>query len=182
MYGSSNFRPQKNQVVPAIFKCKSMQKRDGWFSGYASVFDEVDAQNDRVMRGAFLSTLHKWGMQGQFPKMLWQHESSEPIGLWHKVQEDAMGLYVEGNLLLEVQKAREAYALMKAGILDSLSIGYQVIEAIQGRKSQVRLLTQIDLFEISLVTFAANAKAKVMAIKDYFNPLMKENHDAEYAH
>src|SRR5690242_711777 len=97
---------QKNQVVPASFHCKTLQKNTSWFAGYASVFDEVDAQNDRVMRGAFKSTLQKWQSQGQFPKMLWQHESTEPIGQWQRVCEDATGLYVEGALLLEVQKAR----------------------------------------------------------------------------
>jgi HK97 family phage prohead protease len=127
VYGTHYLCSQKNRVVPASFHCKSLQKNTSWFAGYASVFDEVDSQNDRVMRGAFKSTLQKYKLQGQSPKMLWQHDSTEPIGLWHQVKEDATGLYVEGTLLLEVQKAREAYALMKAGVLDSLSIGYRVV-------------------------------------------------------
>lgn len=151
------------------FKCfqiKTLQNHEGWFAGYASVFDEVDQQNDRVIRGAFAENLQKWHQQGKLPKMLWQHESNQPIGRWRKIAEDGAGLYVEGELLLDVQKAREAYALMKAGILDSLSIGYRVIEAVRSHKSQVRLLTKLELFEISLVTFAANAKAKITALKN----------------
>jgi HK97 family phage prohead protease len=165
----SSFRIKKTKVVSTTFNIKQKRKAEGCFSGYASVFDEVDIQHDLVVRGAFQETLQEWKKKSQKPKMLWQHEAQDPIGLWHHLYEDQQGLYVDGQLLLEIERAREAYVLMKAGVLDSLSIGYRVVEAIQSKNKTLRLLTKLDLFEISLVTFAANEKAKVTNLKtSYF--------------
>ncbi len=137
----------------------------GIFSGYASIFNEVDDQGDRVMKGAFLSSLATMSSKSQLPKMLWQHDVSEPIGLWDEIHEDHQGLFVKGKLILELRRAQEAYALMKAKALDSLSIGYRVIEASKSPNLKERYLTQIDLFEISLVTFPANKAAKITHVK-----------------
>lgn len=144
---------------------KGHSQIEGYFSGYASIFDEVDSQNDRVVRGAFTRTLKSWQQMAGQPKMLWQHQEENVIGVWHTIKEDQRGLYVEGALLLEVAKAKEAFVLIKQKALDGLSIGYQIKQAIKGTKpSSVRLLTDIDLHEISLVTFPANGLARILAV------------------
>jgi HK97 family phage prohead protease len=146
------------------FKITSVNEK-GYFCGYASVFNHVDDQKDVVIPGAFSTSLDKWERQGQWPKMLWQHNQKEPIGRWLFIEEDAKGLYVEGQLLLDVQKASEAYALMRAGAVDGLSIGFRVVKAGREDKSNVRFIKEVDLLEISVVTFAANQEAKITRIK-----------------
>lgn len=126
--------------------------------GYASVFDHIDSHNDRVVRGAFQECLHS----AQKPKFLWQHKDEEVIGVWHMLREDDHGLYVEGSLIPTVQKAKEAEALIAAKAIDGLSIGYRVRKAVRSPdQKSVRLLTNIDLLEISLVTFPANERARI---------------------
>ena len=133
---------------------------DGNFEGYASVFGVVDQGMDVVERGAFMKTLGRRKV-----KMLWQHETDSPIGVWDDIHEDERGLFVKGRLLKEVDKGREAMALLRAGAIDSMSIGYRTIEAIAEGDGRVRKLTEIDLFEISLVTFPMLPDAKVTAVK-----------------
>lgn len=142
---------------------------EGVFEGYASVFEHLDDQGDRVLKGAFIDSLKHWWHSGQLPKMLWQHDPTQPIGVWESLEEDGHGLRVKGRLLLDVQRGREAYALMKAVVLDSLSIGYRVLEARPGFKSGERLLSKLELHEISLVTFPANDRAKITQVKNLFN-------------
>lgn len=144
------------------FEAKAL-RQEGTFEGYASVFEVVDDQRDRVAPGAFRRSLESHGPQGI--KLLWQHDARQPIGVWEDVREDEKGLYVKGRLLLEVQRAREAYALLKAGALDGLSIGYSTIEASFDERSGVRRITEVDLWEVSLVTFPANMQARVGAVK-----------------
>jgi hypothetical protein len=140
---------------------------EGSFKGYASVFHHLDDQGDRVLPGAFTKTLADWRRQGIPPKMLWQHNQAEPIGWWKTIHEDHKGLYVEGQLLLSLRKAQEIYEMLKNRMIDGLSIGCRVIEAEQGEKPGERLLKTIDLFEISLVTFAANTKARILTVKSH---------------
>lgn len=155
----------KNTKIKAPFEIKFIEQ-EGIFSGYASVFNDLDEQGDRVLKGAFQASLAKCHYKKQMPKMLWQHDSEQPIGIWHMIREDQKGLYVEGQLLLDVQRGREAYALLKAGVLDSLSIGYQVVEAEKGGTTGERKLKKVDLFEISLVTFPANTAARITRVKN----------------
>jgi HK97 family phage prohead protease len=139
-------------------------KEEGILKGYASIFDIIDDQNDRVLKGAFRQSLLDAKVQGTMPKMLWQHDPKEPIGVWHRIEEDDKGLYVEGKLLLSLQRASEAFDLIKTGVLDSLSIGYRIVESFKGDKGE-RLLNKVDLHEISVVTFPANAHAKLTSYK-----------------
>lgn len=134
----------------------------GRFAGYASVFGIVDSQRDIVLPGAFTFTLQE--RAGQV-KLLWQHQWDEPIGVITRLFEDARGLYVEGQLLMEVARAREAYALMKAGAVRGLSIGYTPGRWVRDPDSGVRQLQSVDLWEISLVTTPANAAAQVTVVK-----------------
>lgn len=134
----------------------------GRFAGYASIFGMVDGQNDRMERGAFAETL---GDGAENIRLLWQHHVEEPIGTFTVLREDARGLYVEGQLLLDVQRAREAHALLKAGAIGGLSIGYVPIHYYIEPDTGVRVLQEVALYEVSLVTFPANSAATVHAVK-----------------
>ncbi len=152
----------KTTVLKTIFTLETKAQADGTFKGYASIFDEVDSHNDRVVRGAFKKSLASAVEEGRLPKMLWQHNEKDIIGVWTTIQEDSKGLYVEGKLLTDVTKAKEAQALIKERALDGLSIGYRVKEALCGHeKGATRLLTEVELFEISLVTFPANSGSRI---------------------
>jgi HK97 family phage prohead protease len=155
-----------NHLYPAL--CLKSCEDDGTFSGYASVFNNIDLQQEAIAKGAFSKSLYNWQSQNKMPKMLWQHDPKSPIGRWLDIYEDQHGLFVKGQLLLDVCQGREAYALLKAGILDGLSIGFQVVKAL--RQDKGRVLQEVDLHEISLVTFAANPKAKITSHKDWLNP------------
>ncbi len=136
---------------------------DGTFEGYASLFHLRDLGNDIVMPGAFADSLGQRGMRGV--KMLWQHDASQPVGIWQSISEDYRGLKVHGRLNLQVAKAREILSLMREGSVDGLSIGYRTRRAERDAKSGVRRLYQLDLWEISLVTFPMLPQARVNAVK-----------------
>jgi len=120
--------------------------------GYASLFGNCDRGGDVVAKGAYGASLTKLNSEGRAVKMLWQHDPSQPIGVWDEVREDGKGLYVRGRLLEGVERAREAAALIAAGAIDGLSIGYRTVKATKNDKGQ-RLLTELELWEVSLVTF-----------------------------
>ena len=136
---------------------------DGRFSGYASVFGEVDLGKDRIERGAFLNSLVERGARGV--RMLYQHDPVEPIGAWTVIREDARGLYVEGVLAPGVARAREVFSLMKSGALDGLSIGFRTVKARSDPKTGVRRILEADLWEISVVTFPMLPSARVSDVK-----------------
>ena len=133
----------------------------GTFRGYGSVFNHLDCDYDVVRPGAFKSTLARQTRV----KMLWQHRSSEIIGSFTSLQEDDKGLLVEGRINLGTEKGREAYALLKAGDMDGLSIGYRVKDFERDKQTGVRFLKEVDLMEISLVTMPANQRALVTDVK-----------------
>lgn len=149
---------KKNQVV------ELKASDSGSFEGYASKFGEQDQGGDVIERGAFSSSL----LERPAPqvKMLWQHEPSEPIGRWTEIKEDTQGLHVKGQLLLDLPKAQECLSMMKAGILDGLSIGYQTVKAATSTQG-VRLLKEVRLWEISLVVFPMLESAKITGVKDW---------------
>ena len=138
---------------------------DGTFEGYGSVFGVVDSYREVVRPGAFMASLTKRKAKGI--KLLWQHDSEQPIGVYEDLAEDSKGLWCKGRLLKDVSpKAAEAYGLLREGALDGLSIGYREIrtEKDTERPGVVNLL-ELDLREISIVTFAANEKARVETVK-----------------
>jgi uncharacterized protein len=137
---------------------------DGGFSGYASRFNVVDLGRDLVLPGAFAESVSRRGARGI--KMLFQHDPAEPIGVWLEVREDAHGLFARGRILPEVERGREVLALMRAGAIDGLSIGFRAVEGRTDPKSGVRRLTRIDLWEISVVTFPMLPEARVSAVKN----------------
>jgi HK97 family phage prohead protease len=130
--------------------------------GYASVFGRRDQGGDVVRAGAYAASLAALAAAGRRVKMLWQHDPAEPIGVWDEVREDAKGLYVKGRILPEVARGREAAALLAAGAIDGLSIGYRTLRAEHDEKGG-RQLTELELWEVSLVTFPMLSEARVSA-------------------
>jgi len=130
--------------------------------GYASYFGKRDNGGDIVQPGAYGLSLNALEKAGRRVKMLWQHDPSQPIGIWDEVREDERGLYVKGRLLSDVEKGREAVALVEAGAIDGLSIGYRTVKAQKDDKGR-RLLSELELWEVSLVTFPMLPEARVGA-------------------
>ena len=130
------------------------------FEGYASLFDVPDGGGDIVLRGACAASLRRCPPAAV--RMLYQHVASEPIGVWDVIREDARGLYVRGTLTSGVQRAREVRALFADGALNGLSIGFRTLRA--SRSGAHRLLREIELWEISVVTFPLLAGSSVTAV------------------
>ena len=133
--------------------------------GYSSLFGASDRNGDIVQKGAYEKSLADLASNGRRVKMLWQHDPTQPIGIWEEVREDARGLYVKGRLLDSVCKAREAASLVEAGAIDGLSIGYLTKRAGTTEQGQ-RLLSELELWEVSLVTFPMLSSARVTAKAD----------------
>lgn len=138
---------------------------DGSVEGYGSVFGVRDNYDDVIAKGAFAASLQEHKAAGTMPAMLWQHDSGEPIGVWTEMVEDEKGLRIKGQLALETVRGKEAHALLKMGALNGLSIGFMSKQWAYDRDTEVRTLTEIDLWEVSLVTFPANEKARVTNVK-----------------
>lgn len=138
---------------------------DGLFSGYASVFEEIDSYRDIVKRGAFEKTLAETESKGRAVPILWQHDAAKPIGVYTELKEDEHGLYVEGQLNMDVQQAREALSLLRQKALSGISIGYNSVRYDTDVKSGVRRLYELKLYEASLVTFPACDGARVTDVK-----------------
>lgn len=149
-------------------------KEDGTFSGYGSVFGNVDSYDEIVAAGAFKSSLGAIKASGDPLPVLWQHNPSQPIGGYTELSEDSTGLKVAGFLLKDdVALAKEAYALMRARVVKGLSIGYYVRDSSYDEKTGIRTLTELDLREVSVVTFPANEAAQVENVKHAFQRMLK---------
>ncbi|MGV0878058.1 HK97 family phage prohead protease [Martelella sp. FLE1502] len=149
-----------------VLAIKAMDDETGEFSGYGSTFGgEPDAYGDIVMKGAFEASLAAHKAKSTMPKMFWQHNSGEVIGRWLEAKEDDHGLLMKGRLNMDVQRGREAYALLKAGDIDGLSIGYGIVDYEADKKNAVWYLKELDLFEVSVVSIGANENATVSSIK-----------------
>lgn len=140
-------------------------KNYGTFEGYGSVFGNKDLGNDVIERGAFLKSLKR--RKPQNVKLLYQHKSDMPIGVFDEIKEDEHGLVVKGRLALKTQAGAEAYELLKMGALDGLSIGFRVNpkEVSYDKRGNKRIIKEVDLMEVSLVTFPMNPQATVRSVK-----------------
>lgn len=136
---------------------------DGTFTGYASVFGVKDQGRDIVMPGAFNKSLKTY--PANKVKMLYQHDPGEPVGVWTSFEEDAKGLKATGRFITETARGREVHALAKSGAVDGLSIGYRTIRDEMDRKQGARLLHEVELREVSIVTFPMNESATITAVK-----------------
>jgi len=175
-----------------LLETKASADTPGAFSGYGAVFGNEDAQGDVIRQGAFKSTLSEWRGRGKFPPMLLQHGGMDslvgprpddllPVGEWTDVQENARGLKVEGRLFaLATERGQYIYEGLKAGALDGLSIGYKAREWVAGTRAGEpdRTLTDVDLWEVSIVTFPANPKARISAVKALTIDELREFEDA----
>lgn len=136
---------------------------EGEFTGYASVFNVEDLGRDIVLPGAFTKSLQR--RPAGKVKMLRGHDTDEPIGIWLDLGEDKRGLRAKGKLILDTVKGRETHALMRAGALDGLSIGFRTVKDRFDRAKGLRYLEEIDVPEISVVTFPMNPRAVVASVK-----------------
>lgn len=130
--------------------------------GYAALFGVPDAGRDIILPGAFRRSLRE--LRGRPVRMLWQHDTREPIGLWTELKEDAHGLFVRGHIAKGVQRAGEALALVRQGAVDGLSIGFKTVRGRTDRNTGLRTLTDVDLWEVSVVTFPMIAGARVISV------------------
>lgn len=138
---------------------------NGMFEGYAARFGEVDRGGDTIEKGAFKKSLAAHRKSKTLPALLLHHDSWQPAGVWTEMAEDDTGLRVKGKLLMDVQHGREAHAMLKAGALRGLSIGFRTIKALRDDETATRILKEVELWEISLVTFPMQRTAGIDAVK-----------------
>lgn len=160
--------PSKRPGIKYIdrpFEVKTVNK-NGTFTGYGSVFGELDSYRDIVLPGAFTESLKEdFSDKERKVPMLWQHDWWSPIGVYTKIEEDEHGLYVEGECNMDVQQGRECHSLMKQGALSGLSIGYSTQISEWDEDQVVRSLKKVKLYEVSPVTFPAGDNARVLDVK-----------------
>lgn len=141
----------------------------GEFEGYGSMFNVKDRVDDIVVPGAFAKSLQRHKEKGTRPSMLWDHRSHEPIGVWDHLEEDADGLFVKGHLLMDDDPlARKVYSHLKAKSVSGLSIGYipQKGGVEYNSEHDALMLKELDLLEISIVSFPTNEDARVQSVKN----------------
>lgn len=137
----------------------------GEFSGYAVIWGERNGHGEIVRRGAFTASLEQHRAAGTRPVMLWSHDPHVIIGVWTEVREDDKGLFVRGKLITSTTRGREAHELLKAEALNGLSIGFRVLKGGETRQSGVRVLTGIDVREISLVGMPSAGNARITSVR-----------------
>ena len=154
-----------DKTTAPLLEIKAL-KDSGEFEGYGSTFGgEPDAYGDVIAAGAYAESLSAHKAKGTMPKLFWQHSASEPIGKWVDAKEDNHGLLMRGKLNMDVQRGREAQALLKAGDIDGLSIGYRIKEYSVDTETGVWTLEKLDLIEVSVVSVGANENAVVQNVK-----------------
>lgn len=136
----------------------------GEFEGYGSVFDTEDNGGDVVVKGAFRASLSSKPLTAI--KMLFQHDPAMIIGKWEELREDDRGLYVKGQIIPAIAKGAEVLAMMQAKVLDGLSIGFRTVKSELDHETFLRKLLEVDLWEVSVVTFPMNTQARVDAVKN----------------
>ncbi len=150
-------------MTPQLTLCLKEINEDGTFTGLAATYGTRDLGGDVIQPGAFTKSL---AAKSEVP-VLWQHDQKEPIGVG-RLSDTEQGLAISGKLVLESDVARKAYALMKAGAVKGLSIGYQIVH--DAMQNGMRMLQELKLHEVSVVTFAMNPAAQVTAVKTEQEP------------
>ena len=146
------------------FEVKTVAE-DGTIEGYGSVFGVKDSYADVIQKGAFDKSIKAHKEQKSMPALLWQHDAAQPIGVWTEMSEDSNGLKLKGKLAMDTVKGKEAHALLKMGALNGLSIGFMTKQAQYDEKTEIRTLTEVEIWETSIVTFPANTSARVTHVK-----------------
>lgn len=153
------------KAASPVMEIKSL-KDSGEFVGYGSTFGgEPDSYGDIIAAGAYTKSLEAHRSKGTMPKMFWQHDPSQPIGKWLEASEDESGLVMRGKLNMGVQRGKEAYALLKEGDIDGLSIGYRIKDYEKNDEDGTWLLKELDLMEVSVVSIGANENATISSVK-----------------
>lgn len=147
-------------ITPNYCTKSSTDKKNTLIYGYASVFYNLDLDNDMIAKGAFKN------LNPEKIKLLWQHDQSKPIGKIINASEDAYGLKIEAEINNSTTFGCEASSLIKQGAVDGLSIGFRSNSSNYDQNGH-RVIDDIDLFEISIVTFPANNKAQIYDFKNY---------------
>ncbi|WP_157830539.1 HK97 family phage prohead protease [Aeromonas sobria] len=147
------------------FDINTFDAKEGIFTGYGNTFDYKDYAGDITKRGAFVKSLNRYLQKGTSPALLWQHDTSKPIGVWTSAVEDEKGLLMTGRLVKGVQLADEALLLMAAGAISGLSIGYIVLDEQYDPKLKANLLLEVELLEVSLVTQPCNDMSRIQTVK-----------------
>jgi len=181
---------QRRDFTLSEIKVSQASDDAGTFSGYGAVFGNIDSYGDIIKRGAFVNSLSEWNAKGKLPPMLLQHgggmfgggaDDMLPVGKWLSMEEDRKGLKVEGQLFaMNTERGQYIYEGLKSGVLDGLSIGFVTQnseeEIVDGER--LRILTEIDLWELSIVTFPANGKARIAAVKTQLRDIEDSLRDA----
>ncbi|MGL4765219.1 MAG: HK97 family phage prohead protease [Aeromonas sp.] len=147
---------------------KSFQASDeaeGIFEAYANVKWFKDHAADVTVDNAFINSIAKCKASGRMPKMLFNHDHDKVIGVWLEMEEDEHGLKVKGQLAMNTSKGREVYELLKIGALDALSIGYITVKENYDPSTNTNFLVEVDVREISVVTFPCNEASLVSSVK-----------------
>jgi uncharacterized protein len=162
---------ESRETLSFKFEIKTLAKRE--FEGYGSTFGNVDLGRDIVVRGAFKQTLAEHKKNGTTPLMFWMHQPDEVPGKWLEMEEDDNGLYVKG-ILADTDLGNELQTLLSMKAVRGLSIGYSLSgrRDPDGRRTDVdydeqgnRLLKELKLWEVSIVSLAMNPLARVEASK-----------------
>lgn len=140
------------------FLIKAVGLENTIISGYASVFNIVDSQNDIVQKGAFEDT------KPENIKLLWQQDTLKPIGIIKSLYEDDYGLKIQAEINNRILLGKETTELVRQKAIDGLSIGF-CAKDFEYDNQGVRLLKKVDLMEISVVTFPANRNAGIINVK-----------------
>lgn len=167
-------------AVDCEFKFSDGEADAGAISGYGAVFKLLDLGGDIIQPGAFKDTLADARRRKAAFPMLWQHQMSNPIGVWDDVSEDEKGLKVSGKLVMDVPQAGVAHSLLKAKAVRGLSIGYRTRDADVDRKTGARHIKKADLYEISLVTMPMQPEANVTSVKGDFLNLSDREQEQRY--
>lgn len=149
------------QTLNVALEIKSLGARQ--FEGHGSIFGNIDLGGDVVLPGAFKRTLAAHKKAGALPQMFWMHRPDQVPGVYTDMEEDAKGLYVKGELV-DTALGNEMHTLLSRKAVRGLSIGYRTIES-EYDKDGNRLLKELDLWEVSLVSLAMNPLAKIEAVK-----------------
>lgn len=163
-------RHASKALAPVGLEFKFSTEKPGQITGYGAIFNTVDGGFDIIAPGAFDRTLAEWKAKGKLPKMLEAHDIDEPIGTWTDISVDERGLRCTGELLMSISDGAEMYEKVKAGLIDGLSIGYKTISRSYNDATGVRTLLDLDLYEVSLVTFPMHDDALIDGVKGMKSP------------
>jgi len=176
---SQKFNTDKK--MERVYKCKAKflevkaeGDEEGIVEAYVSVFGNVDSYGDIIEQGAFAKSLAK-----KVPVGVWSHNWDQPIAKTLEAKEDSHGLYIKGQLVLGVQKAREAYELMKAGVINEFSIGFFIEKYEYDEVNEVRIIKEVRLIEWSPVLAGANDQTNLINIKGEDDGKDEEENDDE---